>query len=44
MFLQNIILIAVEKIDEMMKEKNISPKNFKSELKKVEGVEREKEL
>ncbi|WP_276570106.1 hypothetical protein [Priestia megaterium] len=44
MFLQNIILIAVEKIDEMTKEKNISPKNFKSELKKVGGAEREKGL
>jgi len=28
MFLKNIILIAVEKIDEMTKEKNISFKEF----------------
>jgi len=28
MFLKNIILIAVEKIDKMTKEKNISSKEF----------------
>ncbi|MDF2015018.1 hypothetical protein [Priestia megaterium] len=45
MFLRNINPIAVEKIDEMEKEKKISRQDFfKSRLKKEGGTERDKEL
>jgi hypothetical protein len=45
MFLRNINPIAVEKIDEMEKEKKISRQDFfKSLLKKEGGTERDKEL
>jgi hypothetical protein len=45
MFSRNINPIAVEKIDEMEKEKKISRQDFfKSWLKKEGGTERDKEL